>query len=850
MREYSLVVDSYGKIQRDLRKNLLGYGGEHNATALIFKFNNLSETVFASADYFRVVFDGYYSDELYLSEEKITYIVPGDAIVPPCAHGQLIAYKTVDGNITMIAKSEIFEFDVGLSEIPYQKISDQPDAFERALEQCRNLSKQSEISAENAAKCVITANECVDTVLAAVDNAASLEQQCESYSLAASDYASLSAASAAEAEISADIVNEVKALPQMTANAIVGKAKGKAVLVRDVSPLTHELKVSVDTEGLETAEVVKQYNYTESDGQSLLRQVFYPGEDIDLSYLELNHNLIGDADSVEFRVVFYTVEPTVYYYAKLNKGGEGSYAYYYPWEDLTGSVGDVDLSKVTLMADGFPSAIPTPSTLGITSYTATVTKTEAGTTGKVMVCGRNVLPFCNNTESFSVNGIQFCINDGSIVLDGIALDSIASLNSAFKSSFGFRVPSSKYYLSYYGQPIDATAVVYDEGDNEVCRIELAEGKVNTTLELQDEKRYYLGFDIDAGLEASSLLLELMLELEIGDGYEASKEHQEVMVDAYGVAGRLHSVGPNMTLICCNNFEVEYNVDIDKMPFCDNSNLLNAKTVKGAINELVSLLPTCDARGEIVTLPDSSGLGFKSLKIACDKPNPTVTISGKNLCNNVFYSAQIAQNKLRVRNFTELTTSYADVTQWQGICVIVPVKAGQEITVSGNVSGYYSDVYYSYYASRDDVRDNSKVIGEYGQNATTVPDGANYAVIGWVTNKTTGARITFSDVQVEYGKKATEYEPYKEPKTVTIPYEFSEGDSITVKNGAVKITLNGVQTDITDTEIGNKLLSLRTNYPSTTVVSDGTLELSYIADTKNYIDNKIAALQAALTNYNV
>lgn len=52
-----------------------------------------------------------------------------------------------------------------------------------------------------------------------------------------------------------------------------------------------------------------------------------------------------------------------------------------------------------------------------------------------------------------------------------------------------------------------------------------------------------------------------------------------------------------------------------------------------------------------------------------------------------------------------------------------------------------------------------------------------------------------------------------------------------------------ETDITATEAGQVLLALTTNYPTTSVISDIDLNLTYRADTKNYIDNKIAALTA-------
>ena len=50
-------------------------------------------------------------------------------------------------------------------------------------------------------------------------------------------------------------------------------------------------------------------------------------------------------------------------------------------------------------------------------------------------------------------------------------------------------------------------------------------------------------------------------------------------------------------------------------------------------------------------------------------------------------------------------------------------------------------------------------------------------------------------------------------------------------------------DITATEAGQALLALKTNYPNTSVISDIDLNITYKADTKNYIDNKFAALTA-------
>lgn len=55
----------------------------------------------------------------------------------------------------------------------------------------------------------------------------------------------------------------------------------------------------------------------------------------------------------------------------------------------------------------------------------------------------------------------------------------------------------------------------------------------------------------------------------------------------------------------------------------------------------------------------------------------------------------------------------------------------------------------------------------------------------------------------------------------------------------------IETDITDTEVGQALLSLRTYYPTTTVICDTDAAITYAADTKNYIDNKFNELAAAI-----
>ena len=84
-----------------------------------------------------------------------------------------------------------------------------------------------------------------------------------------------------------------------------------------------------------------------------------------------------------------------------------------------------------------------------------------------------------------------------------------------------------------------------------------------------------------------------------------------------------------------------------------------------------------------------------------------------------------------------------------------------------------------------------------------------------------------------------------PQTIVIPYIFNNKDELTIENKKVNIKLDGVDTDITNTEVGKKLLALHTNYPKTIIDCHTKCEVVYKADTKSYIDNKYAELRQAI-----
>ena len=85
-------------------------------------------------------------------------------------------------------------------------------------------------------------------------------------------------------------------------------------------------------------------------------------------------------------------------------------------------------------------------------------------------------------------------------------------------------------------------------------------------------------------------------------------------------------------------------------------------------------------------------------------------------------------------------------------------------------------------------------------------------------------------QLEFGSVATAYEKYVEPRTVYIPmpHYMIEGDYVDFKNK--KVVSEGVTYENVD------LPDITTNYPSTSLICGGEMEVTYKADTTNAYKN--------------
>ena len=251
---------------------------------------------------------------------------------------------------------------------------------------------------------------------------------------------------------------------------------------------------------------------------------------------------------------------------------------------------------------------------------------------------------------------------------------------------------------------------------------------------------------------------------------------------------------------------------------------------------------CEAIGSTITLTDSSNRELQGLTLSgTDAETVTVKVTGKNIADLRKISAKdlpTASTAATTQNsfgttLSATTGNSVTVTQskWpttstpssfnNGYVVFgfyCPVREGDVVTVSFDYeitndplnmeadrtkfnlklkNGYYSTV----------AAQNNKISLTQYINSSTVSaaDGWNYLEF-----RNCGTSGVISNFQIEYGKTATDYEPYKEQTLVV--------------------------TDLDNIDYAQ----LHTYKPVTNITNDAGAEMSveYVADTKNFVLNEI------------
>ena len=228
MRNITAIVDANGKTE--VTTQLIGYSGEHNAVSLEVGFTEEGLSLYSKADYFRIVVDGFYSDKLFLNQNKvIQYNLPQEVMKPPKINCQLLGYKGDESEINLILKSGVFSFQVDCSEVSLQKIDREPDFFEKALHVCTAAAE----SANNF--CELAKDSANSALISEYSAKASMNE----VNLKASEVT----VNANRAERAAESVDS-----NNLANALKGDKMGNDVVLKDVSPILHDVNIQLQNE--------------------------------------------------------------------------------------------------------------------------------------------------------------------------------------------------------------------------------------------------------------------------------------------------------------------------------------------------------------------------------------------------------------------------------------------------------------------------------------------------------------------------------------------------------------------------------------------------------------------------
>lgn len=572
MRKISVSVDKLGRVTAD--SELLGYSGEHNAVVLAVDFSSGRNEGFMSAEYCRVVIEGLYSDEIYVTDGGFEYTVPGECMFPPKVHCQIVGYKTDNGEPTVIVKTEVFGFSVERSEIPIEAVGGDAGVFERTLEKCSALTKTAVASADSAKASCEEASASAQTAAKAMQSALN--------SATVAEKSAEAAASAAEA-LTGIAVNR-----ENLANALKGAASGKAVAIKDVSPLPHNVTVKASGEAGGQETLTKTVEVTEAMQTVLLdtpassvRVVVsggaycvgglvptVSGDDLTVSGVREQLALwptwsYGEAPGV-YDVV-YTVSGStlswsgVKYYASdssVNEAVSGSIELNTTGQKITGFCQVYDLSEDNPYAES-----PEWDELNMT-----VEVYEGLSDTAVKVCGKNLLPNIFKGINKVHQGVTFVENgDGTVTANGTSTHSGASYVFAAPNLL---LKAGKYTVSGVKGGSSATwriRMMIDNKNNSAGLSTIDTYGSNTVEFYQDTVITSVLLTVIYNATADNVVFKPQIEVgSVATDYEPYREPVTYAVGGGEVT--VPSQYPSMTFIPETEgvtLSVEYNRDINK-----------------------------------------------------------------------------------------------------------------------------------------------------------------------------------------------------------------------------------------------------------------------------------------------
>lgn len=291
-------------------------------------------------------------------------------------------------------------------------------------------------------------------------------------------------------------------------------------------------------------------------------------------------------------------------------------------------------------------------------------------------------------------------------------------------------------------------------------------------------------------------------------------------------------------------------DIDQTYSPESPNAQSGKAVAQARELSADVITVNTDTAKIISINDGSDKCLKALTLYGETGedgginNPNVKVYGKNLIPYPYINTTKTINGITFTDNGDGSITVNGTATADAYFVLTSLNLYPSGTyfLSGGASGGNSSSYYL------DVRNRNNITytifqKDYGNGAIIQlsEDDTLMCEIRVCSGKTVN-NLVFKP-QLELGAAATEYEEYRKTFDVTFnDTVLCSGDGIKMLDNAVSSVISGVETDITNTEAGEAILKLRTNYPNTTIISNTNLSAIYRADTKAYISNIVKGLK--------
>ena len=233
-------------------------------------------------------------------------------------------------------------------------------------------------------------------------------------------------------------------------------------------------------------------------------------------------------------------------------------------------------------------------------------------------------------------------------------------------------------------------------------------------------------------------------------------------------------------------------------------------------------------------------GVGSLDETTEKYMLPVTMYGKNLLNTT-HTSDVYQDGVRTNDDYSITVNKGqNLATLNGVYVPVNVRTNKTsfmvnndgVEVTASCKGISSEIHLIIYHTpllKGEV-DKYFTLKSGSKTYSNVPKGTKFLFYIQIPKQGIVSKDTTLYPQLEFGTEATEYEKYVEPVTtyIPLPEPMAEGDYVDYANK--KIVAQG------NTYEDVELPEIITNYPSTSLVCDGEMEVTYKADTTNAYNN--------------